>query len=48
MDRPADRMDDLAFTPLFQLLNSWALKRGLAYDARADERTLDTGVTPAA
>ena len=24
------------------------LKRGLAYDARADERTLATGVTPAA
>jgi len=41
-------MDDLAFTPLFQLVNIWALKRGLAYDARADERTLATGVTPAA
>ena len=41
-------MDDLAFIPLFQLVNIWALKRGLAYDARADERTVAQGVTPAA
>ena len=40
-------MDDLAFIPLFQLVNLWALKRGLAYDARADERTLAMSVTPA-
>nr|WP_086062210.1 ABC transporter substrate-binding protein [Roseomonas rosea] len=41
-------MDDLAFIPLFQLVNIWALKRGLAYDARADERTVAQGATPAA
>jgi peptide/nickel transport system substrate-binding protein len=32
-------MDDLAIIPLFQLVNSWALRRGLDYDARMDERT---------
>ncbi|WP_245615252.1 ABC transporter substrate-binding protein [Muricoccus aerilatus] len=41
-------MDDLAFIPLFQLVNIWALKRGLAYEARADERTLAMSVTPGA
>ena len=39
-------MDDLAFIPLFQLVNSWALKRGLAYEARMDERTVAMGVRP--
>src|SRR4051794_26322416 len=32
-------MDDVAIIPLFQLVNSWALRKGLAYDARMDERT---------
>ena len=32
-------MDDVAIIPLFQLVNSWALRRGLTYDARMDERT---------
>jgi len=41
-------MDDLAFIPLMQLVNVWALRRGLDYDARADERTVAMGVTPAA
>jgi peptide/nickel transport system substrate-binding protein len=37
-------MEDVAFIPLFQLMNSWALKRGLAYEARMDERTTAMGV----
>jgi peptide/nickel transport system substrate-binding protein len=32
-------MDDVAIIPLFQLVNSWALRKGLDYDARMDERT---------
>ncbi|SDC19648.1 ABC transporter substrate-binding protein [Belnapia rosea] len=31
--------DDVAIIPLFQLVNSWALRRGLRYEARMDERT---------
>ena len=37
-------MDDLAVIPLFQLVNSWAVKRGLRYEARMDERTSAMGV----
>lgn len=33
--------------PLFQLVNSWALRKGLTYDARMDERTVAMGVRPA-
>ena len=40
-------MDDVAIIPLFQLVNSWALRRGLAYDARMDERTLAMATRPA-
>jgi peptide/nickel transport system substrate-binding protein len=40
-------MEDVALIPLFQLVNSWALKRGLTYDARMDERTLAMGVRQA-
>jgi peptide/nickel transport system substrate-binding protein len=40
-------MDDLAFIPLHQLVNVWALKRNLNYDARADERTVAMGASPA-
>jgi peptide/nickel transport system substrate-binding protein len=39
-------MEDAAFIPLFQLVNSWALKRGLRYEARMDERTVAMGVRP--
>ncbi len=39
-------MEDVAFIPLFQLVNSWALKRGLRYEARMDERTVAMGVRP--
>jgi peptide/nickel transport system substrate-binding protein len=41
-------MDDLAFIPLHQLVNVWALKRNLDYDARADERTIAMAASPAA
>lgn len=37
-------MEDVAIIPLFQLINSWALKRGLRYEARMDERTIAMGV----
>ena len=33
--------------PLFQLVNSWALRKGLTYEARMDERTVAMGVRPA-
>ncbi|NOG69193.1 ABC transporter substrate-binding protein [Roseicella sp. DB1501] len=39
--------DDVAIIPLFQLVNSWALRKGLAYDARMDERTLAMSTRPA-
>ncbi|GGC35110.1 ABC transporter substrate-binding protein [Siccirubricoccus deserti] len=37
-------MEDVALIPLFQLVNTWALKRGLSYAARMDERTLAMAV----
>jgi len=40
-------MDDVAIIPLFQLVNIWAVKRGLTYEARMDERTLAMSVRPA-
>jgi peptide/nickel transport system substrate-binding protein len=33
-------MDDLPFIPLHQLVNYWASRKGISYDARQDERTL--------
>jgi peptide/nickel transport system substrate-binding protein len=33
--------------PLFQLVNAWALRKGLTYEARMDERTVAMGVRPA-
>ncbi|MEN0073196.1 MAG: ABC transporter substrate-binding protein [Paracraurococcus sp.] len=39
--------DDVAIIPLFQLVNSWALRKGLTYDARMDERTLAMSTRPA-
>ncbi|MCO6418027.1 ABC transporter substrate-binding protein [Siccirubricoccus sp. KC 17139] len=38
--------DDVAIIPLFQLVNSWAVRRGLRHEARMDERTLAMGVRP--
>ncbi|WP_426958880.1 ABC transporter substrate-binding protein [Muricoccus radiodurans] len=40
-------MNDQGIIPLFQLVNIWATRRGLTYDARADERTLAMSVRPA-
>jgi peptide/nickel transport system substrate-binding protein len=37
-------MEDVAIIPMFQLVNTWALKRGLRYEARMDERTAAMGV----
>ena len=47
--RAAVRMatDRTLVIPLFQLVNSWALRKGLAYEARMDERTVAMGVRPA-
>jgi peptide/nickel transport system substrate-binding protein len=41
-------MDDLPIMPIHQLVNVWALRRGLTFDPRMDERTLAMGVRPAA
>ena len=42
----AERMatDDVAFIPIYQFQNVWATRKGLTYDARADELTLAVGV----
>ena len=40
-------MDKTLIIPLHQLINSWALRKGLTYDARMDERTVAMGVRPA-
>jgi peptide/nickel transport system substrate-binding protein len=40
-------MDDVAIIPLFQLVNSWAMRRGLAFEARMDERTTAMSARPA-
>ncbi|MBL6454776.1 ABC transporter substrate-binding protein [Belnapia sp. T6] len=39
--------DDAAIIPMFQLVNSWALRRGLTYEARMDERTTAMAVRAA-
>jgi peptide/nickel transport system substrate-binding protein len=39
--------DDVVMIPLYQLVNSWATRRGLTYEARMDERTVAMGVRPA-
>ncbi len=33
-------MGDLPFIPMYQLINFWAARKGITYDARQDERTL--------
>ena len=40
-------MDRTLVIPLYQLVNSWALRKGLTYEARMDERTVAMGVRPA-
>ena len=50
MLREAVRMvtvDDQAMMPLFQLVNFWAARRGVAYEARMDERTTAMSAKPA-
>lgn len=32
-------MDDQAVIPLFHLINTWATRQGVTYDARMDEST---------
>ncbi|MCI0752618.1 ABC transporter substrate-binding protein [Teichococcus vastitatis] len=39
-------MDDVAMFPLHQLVNTWAVKKGLKHDPRMDERTRAMDVTP--
>ena len=38
---------DAAILPLYYQVNVWALRRGLAYEGRADDQTLAWGMTPA-
>ena len=40
-------MDDVAIMPMYQLVNVWAVRRGLRHDARMDERTVAMGVRQA-
>lgn len=40
-------MEDVAVIPLFHLVNVWAARRGLTYDARADEQSWAVGVRTA-
>jgi peptide/nickel transport system substrate-binding protein len=39
--------DDVAMVPLFNILNSWATRRGLVHEPRMDERTVAMGTRPA-
>ncbi|WP_291295125.1 hypothetical protein [Elioraea sp.] len=40
-------MEDVALSPIMQLVNAWATKRTLVYEPRMDERTLAMSVRPA-
>ena len=40
-------VEEQVIIPLFQLVNFWATRRGLTYEARMDERTTAMGVRPA-
>ena len=40
-------MDDQALIPLFHLINTWATRRGLTYEARMDESTRAMAARPA-
>ncbi len=37
---------ETSMIPLFQLVNFWASRKGVAYEARMDERTIAMGATP--
>ncbi|WBV42882.1 ABC transporter substrate-binding protein [Pseudoroseomonas cervicalis] len=37
-------MDDVAIIPVFQLVNTWAMRRGLTLTPRMDERTVAAGI----
>ena len=39
-------IDDVAMIPLVQLINTWAVRRGLQHEPRADERTRAMDVKP--
>ncbi|MCS6891940.1 MAG: ABC transporter substrate-binding protein [Rhodovarius sp.] len=39
--------EDLPVIPLVQLINTWAMRRGLVHDPRMDERTVAMGIRPA-
>ncbi len=47
--REAERMamEDVAVIPLYQVINHWATRRGILYEARADERTVAMSARPA-
>ena len=40
-------MKDVGLVPLYWLVNTWAARKGLVYDARSDEMTLAAGLSPA-
>ena len=37
--------DQTALIPLYFAVNTWAMKKGLTYEARTDEMTLATSVS---
>ena len=39
-------MRDVGLVPLYFLVNTWAARKGFAYDARSDEMTTAAGLTP--
>ena len=39
-------MRDVGLVPLYFLVNTWATRKGFAYDARSDEMTVAAGLTP--
>ncbi|MFC7739140.1 hypothetical protein ACFQX4_25965 [Roseomonas sp. GCM10028921] len=39
--------DDVAGIPLYQLVNLWATRRGISYEARRDQRTVATSAQAA-
>jgi peptide/nickel transport system substrate-binding protein len=40
-------VDDMGVVPVYFTINTWATKKGLVYDARADELSLAMGLRPA-
>ena len=39
-------VDDMGVVPVYFTINTWATKKGLTYDARADETSLAMGLRP--